>query len=169
MTDPKAATLHPFALVADPKRDPGSCAVYRLLYPHPGGWLGLRQDRDPKDDPAPIPTALIVTRSNDLNQIAALKTMLDKAWADSGEGLRKAQADAARIVIEHGRTVDVTSSEALKAFGIRAVVDVESATNAMIDNARQKRIALWTYVVERLSTVPLLPENVWLEIVDRRQ
>ena len=159
MTDSRASTPHPFALVADPKRDPGSCAIYRLLYPHPGGWLGLRQDRNPQDEPTPIPTAAIVTRSNDLNQISALKAMLDKAWADSGEGLRTAQADAARIVAEHGRTVDVTSSEALKAFGIRAVVDVEGATNALIDAAQQKRIALWSYVVERLSTVPLLPEN----------
>ena len=153
-----AVSEKPYALVADPQRDPGSCAVYRLLYQFPTGCLGLRHDRDPKDEPVPIPPETIITRSDTVGRIEALKALLDKAWDDSGEALRGYKVEVDKIVAEHGRKVDVTSSEALKAFGIRAVVDVEAATNALLEDARKRRAAIWAFAVSQLATKPILPD-----------
>ena len=159
--DPKITEIvdHPYALVADVNRDPGSCAVYHLLHTIPGGLLARRLDPEIADAPVGIPGETIITRGADLDQVKALKAMLDKAWADSGEAMLGYKVDVGKIVAEHGRKLDVTSSEALKAFGIRAVIDVEGATNALLDNAQKRRTAAWTFVVNQLATLAILPEK----------
>ncbi|UTC28829.1 hypothetical protein MARCHEWKA_03170 [Brevundimonas phage vB_BpoS-Marchewka] len=154
-----AVTQHAYALVADIVGDPGSCAVYRLLYEFPGGCLGLRHDRDPKDELVPIPPDTIITRSSDVDQIMTLKSMLDQAWEDAGEGLRTYRAQIEPVLTQHGEKIAQAQTQAMHDFGIRAVFDTSGALEKLMAHARLKRATLWTEVVKALSTRPVLTEN----------
>ncbi|USN14690.1 hypothetical protein DOMOVOI_02160 [Brevundimonas phage vB_BpoS-Domovoi] len=154
-----AVTQHAYALVADVVSDPGTCSVYRLLYEFPGGCLGLRHDRDPKDEPVAIPPNTIVTRSNDVAQIMTLKTMLDKAWEDAGEGLRAYRAQIEPVLAQHGEKIAQAQTQSMRDFGIRAVFDTSGVVEKLMAHARLKRATIWTVVVKALSTKPVLTEH----------
>lgn len=143
MTDLPPMDEHIYALVADVEHDPGACVVRRLASRTPTGFMALDVEAVDEDDAAPLARAQVITRSHDLDRIMLLKTMLDDAWASSGESMR---------------THIARSEDIRQQYAGRTNIDVDGLVAALKRNAKSQRIALWSHVVKALASVPICPE-----------
>lgn len=134
---------HIYALVADAAIEPGACAIRRLVSRTPTGYVATDVDADDDGEASPLARGQIVTRSQDLERITLLKTMLDDAWASSGETLR---------------TYVARSEDIRHQYAGRTNVDMDALVATLKRNAKAQRIALWTHIVKGLATQPICPE-----------
>lgn len=150
---------HAFALVADITGDPGHCAVYRLVRLFPAGALAVRHGLPEDADPVALPLASIITRSNRVEQVIELKTMLDAAWDSATEALHTYKAQIEPAVNRHGEAVQATQNDAMRHFGVAVTFDTQRAVDSLMAHARAKRDGTWASVVSLLAQIPLLPDK----------